>query len=181
MPVSNVTDGTEVWVWSGSFSDQISDGSGSATDGIFEFALNDLATQSFALDGTNIAFLTPTIDLLDSRVAVGDTYLGVSLFLDPGDAYFSGAYSNVGFSFSITGQSFATDPNVLSTLAPLTDKAVSTVLFLKPEGGGFASATGTGSASFTPEIAVVPLPASATLLLVGIGCLAGVRRKTRAR
>ncbi|MEO9823992.1 MAG: hypothetical protein ABJF50_06195 [Paracoccaceae bacterium] len=176
MPVSDISDGSQTWIWTGNISDQIPDVSGSASFGHFEFSPSDLAMQSFSVGGTEIAFLPPTDALLDSRISLGPDSLSVSIFLDPSDPFFTQVYSNAGFSFSMSGQAFVSDPNDLATLSPLNENGASTVLFLRPEGGSFTSASGTGALTATPEVQAVPLSASSAFLLLGIAGLFGIGR-----
>lgn len=177
MPASLETNGSEAWVFSGSFSDTLVDALGASPGGNFEFEEADLNTLDFSIDGTSIDFLSPTPGLLDSRVTVGSSSLSFSLFLDPNDPFFTGSLENASFSISLAGGPFTSDPEDLSTLNPIDATAVQTSFSLRKTGSNFVSSSGTGtldvSVSAVPVPAALPLMASA---LAGFGFVAWCRR-----
>ncbi|WP_136442578.1 VPLPA-CTERM sorting domain-containing protein [Pacificoceanicola onchidii] len=175
LPSSPFNTTPEIWEFSGSFSDGLTDAFGALPGGTFEFEPADLASLSFSIGGTEIGFLTPTPGLLDSRVVVNSSGLSFSLFFDPSDPFFGGGYSSASFSIFVDGGPFAADFEDLSTLFSIAPAASTGWLFYQPTGGSFGSSFAIGTVEAAP--AAVPLPASLLLLLSGLAGLAAARRR----
>ncbi|MEM7269072.1 MAG: hypothetical protein AAF401_07445 [Pseudomonadota bacterium] len=177
MPGSAVTDGDEIWSFSGAFSDQLTDVFAGGPSGTFEFEPSDLATLSFTVDGDEIAFLTPTQFLLDSRIVLSPDQIAFSLFFDASDPFFGGQFSNAVFTITVpTAVQSASDPTVLSTFDGVPENSpASTSFILTPNSGTPVTQLGEGEVSAEP-VSEVPLPASLPLLLAG---LVGLRLWTR--
>jgi hypothetical protein len=179
MPTSPLTSGTEVWTFSGSFSDALPDVLGPNPGGTFEFEAADLATLDFSINGTPINFLAPSA-LLDSRIVINSSAnVFFTLFFDPADPFFGGGYANVGFAIAVAGGPYASDPEDLSTLTPISSASATTTFFYRPVGGSFASGGGTGTAWINTP-APIPLPATLGLSIAGLFSLAGIRKRRAA-